>query len=67
MKEPRVKEIIEAYKKGNIEYVRDYLTQNDMVVDPSTWAGYVKNLIDNKQYLTAKQTIELTGYKFLKL
>jgi hypothetical protein len=66
MKEPRVKQIIEAYKAGSIEKVYKYLTQPDMVVDPSTWAGNIKRLIEDEKILTVKEFIELTAYKFIK-
>jgi hypothetical protein len=66
MKEPRVKDIIKNYQKGNLKQVHEYLTQPDMVVDPSTWAGSVLNLIENKHYVSAIQLIELTAYKFIK-
>jgi hypothetical protein len=67
MKEPKVKGIIKSYQEGNLQQVYEYLTENDMVVDPSTWAGQVKKMIENKQYSTAKQVIELVSYKFLKI
>jgi hypothetical protein len=65
MKEPRVKEIIKIYEKGNIKKVHEYLTQEDMIIDPSTWAGKIKKMIEAEQYNSAKQIIELTAYKFI--
>jgi hypothetical protein len=67
MKEPRVKQIIKNYKEGNIEKVYEYLSQSDMIVDPSTWSGQIKKMIENKQFITAKQTIELIAYKLIKI
>jgi len=67
LKEPRVIDIIKKYQKGNIQNVYDYLTQNEMIVDPSTWAGQLKKTIEAKQFQTAKKIIELTAYKFIKL
>ncbi|MCK9446486.1 hypothetical protein M0Q50_06405 [bacterium] len=67
MIEPRVKDIIEMYKDGNLLQVYIYLTSEDMIVDPSTWSGNIKKMIENKQYESAKQIIELTAYKFLNL
>ena len=67
MKEPRVKEIILNYKEGNIKQVYEYLTHPDMVVDPSTWSGNIKKMIENEQFESTKQTIELIAYKFLNL
>jgi hypothetical protein len=63
--EPRVKKVIQNYQKGNIKQVYEYLNQSNMNVDPSTWAGQIKQLIENKEYLTAKALIETTAYKFL--
>jgi len=65
MKEPRVIELIKNYNKGNLKQVYEYLTQPDMIVDPNTWSGRIKEMIDNKQFETAKQLIELTSYKFI--
>lgn len=66
MKEPRVKDIIEHYRIGNIKAVYEYLTQTDMIVNPETWCGNIKKLIENKQFITAQETIELLAYKILK-
>jgi hypothetical protein len=66
MKEPRVKDIIKCYQNGNLKKVYDYLTQPDMVVDPSTWSGNIKRLIEDEKILTVKELIELTAYKFTK-
>jgi len=64
MKEPRVHDIIKNYKQGNLKQVYEYLTMADMQVDPSTWAGQVKSLIENNEFYSAKILIETTGYKF---
>jgi len=67
MKEPRVKDIIKEYKENNITGVYKYLSQDDIIVDSSTWAGKIKKLIENKQIYSAKQLIELVSYKFLNI
>lgn len=64
---PRVKEVIKNYKEGNIEKVNEYLSHPEMVVDPLSWEGKIKKLIDDKLYNTAKCEIELVGYKFLNI
>jgi len=64
MIEPRVRDIIEIYKLANIQGVNAYLTDPDMIVDPSTWSGKLKEMIDKKNYYTAKATIEIIAYKF---
>jgi len=66
MKEPRVKEIISTYMKGNLKEVYEYLAQPDMRVDPSTWSGKIKQMIENEEFYAAKILIETTGYKFIK-
>lgn len=67
MKTPRVKHIIQSYKTGNIISVYKYLTQENMIVDSNTWAGQVKQLIENGQFYTAKQIIELIAYKLTNI
>jgi hypothetical protein len=67
MKEPRVKDIILHYKNGNLLSVYNYLNDEDINVDSSTWAGSLKRNIENKEFETAKNKIELIAYKFLKL
>ena len=66
MKEPRVKIIVNKYMQGNLAKVYDYLTESDMIVDPSTWAGRIKQTIEEKEFKTAKAMIELVAYKFIK-
>jgi hypothetical protein len=63
---PRVKDIIRIYKEGNIQKVDEYLNQPGMIVDPNSWEGRIKKLIDDKLYNTAKCELELVGYKLLK-
>ena len=67
MIEPRVKEIIDIYAKENILGVYNYLTVEGMNVDPSTWAGKLKRMIEQKQYESVKSNIELIAYKFINL
>jgi len=67
MIEPRVKDIIANYQKGNIKQVYEYLTQPDMCVDENSWANQIKKMIENKQFENAKEAIEIVAYKFIKL
>jgi len=67
MKEPRVKELIENYTKGNLKQVYEYLSQEGMIIEPNTWSGKIKEMIEKHQYTSAKQLIELTAYKFINL
>ncbi len=64
MREPRVIEVIENYKKGNLRQVYEYLTQVDMRVDLNTWSGKVKQMIENEEFFSAKALIETVAYKF---
>lgn len=63
--EPRVQEIVENYAQGNLAQVYEYLTLEGMIVDPSTWAGRLKMMIEQHRYATAKNSIELIAYKLL--
>ena len=65
--EPRVKDIVLNYQKGNIKKVEEYLNQEGMIVDPSTWAGQIKQMIEKEQYYTAKCAIELIAYKIINI
>ena len=65
MREPRVKDIIKNYQKGNLKQVYEYLIQPGMIVDPSTWSGQIKKMIEDQEFLTAKMIIEFTAYKFI--
>ena len=67
MKYPKVKDIVNIYSTHNIMGVKQYVNQEDMYIDPSTWCGYIKKLIDDKEYITAKKVIELVGYKLLNI
>jgi len=67
MKEPRVKILVQKYTEGNLVKVYEYLTEPDMIVDPSTWSGTVKKLIEDKQFITAKELIEIMAYKLIKI
>jgi len=64
---PRVRDIVKMYKDTNLQGVEIYLNQPEMVVDPLSWEGKIKKLIDNKLYNTAKCEIELVGYKLLNI
>jgi hypothetical protein len=65
MKEPRVIEVIENYKKGNLKQVYEYLTQEDMRVDQNTWSGKIKKMIEDEEFYSAKILIESIAYKFI--
>jgi hypothetical protein len=38
-----------------------------MIVDPSTWSGQIKKMIEDQEFLTAKMIIEFTAYKFINI
>ena len=65
-KTPRVKHILYTYEHENIKGVLEYLSQPEMIVDPSTWAGTLKRIIEAEQYHSARQQLELIAYKFVK-
>lgn len=62
MKEPRVITIVKKYHEGNLEKVYEYLSDKDMCINPNSWAGNIKSLIEDKMYTTARKYIELVSY-----
>lgn len=48
-KRPRVRELLEFYKKSGLSGVSLYLN-SDLEIDPDTWVGKQKKLLDNKNY-----------------
>lgn len=64
MKYPRVKDILREYEKNNIDGVKQYLHNSYMVVDPSTWAGKIKRLIDENKKISVMAEIELIINEF---
>jgi len=64
---PRVRDVIKMYKDANLQGVDAYLNQPGMIVDPLSWEGKIKKLIDNKLYNSAKCEIELVGCKLLNI
>ena len=61
---PRVKEILREYEKNNIDGVEQYLGNCNMVIDPSTWAGKIKKLIEENKKISAMAEIELIINEF---
>lgn len=64
MKQARVKDILKAYKDGEIRGVKEYLTSNEIQVDPSTWSNKILTLITNNSEISASYEIELVLHKF---
>ena len=64
MKEPRVRHIIDSYRKGQLKQVYEYLSDSEMHVDPNTWSGQIKTLIEEKKFISAIILIESINYKF---
>mgnify|MGYP006916454555 FL=1 len=42
MKGPRVKEVLEEYRRDNLRGVYLYLTQKDIKIEPDTWCEKIK-------------------------
>lgn len=47
-KYPRVKEVLNAYSKNGMGGVSKYLLNEDLIIDPNTWVGKMKRLLDSK-------------------
>jgi hypothetical protein len=61
---PRVRDILKSYKDGGLENLKVYFEQENLVVDPDTWAGQIKKCIDDGFVNTAVTEIELMIEKF---
>lgn len=49
-KHARVKDILEAYETKGMSGVSRYLNDGDLILDPSTWSGKMKRLLDSKNF-----------------
>jgi hypothetical protein len=49
-KHARVKDILEAYSIKGMEAVAKYLSDEDLILEPDTWSGKMKKLLDSKNY-----------------
>lgn len=49
-KHARVKDLLEAYDIKGMAGVSKYLTDEDLILDPSTWTGKMKRLLDSKNF-----------------
>lgn len=64
IKRAKVKEVLESYNEGGIVNVQLYLNQENLIIDPSTWANKIKTLLENNQQLSASAEIELIITEF---
>lgn len=61
---PKVREVLQVYSKGGILGVKSYFTQEQMIIDPSTWSGEINNLINNNNLVYASAKIEKILFEF---
>ena len=47
---PRVKDILVHYQAGGMVAVARYLSDEDLVIDPDTFAGKMKRLLDSNNW-----------------
>lgn len=47
-KHARVKDILEAYSIKGLEGVSKYLLDEDLIIDPISWSGKMKRLLDSQ-------------------
>lgn len=47
---PRVKDLLITYQAGGMVGVARYLSDEDLVIDPSTWTGKMKRLLDSNNW-----------------
>lgn len=63
-KHARVKDILEAYStKGMVEVAR-YLSDEDLIIDPSTWTGKMKRLLDSNNWRSMEAEIASILFTF---
>jgi len=49
-KHARVKDILDAYSEKGMMGVSRYLMDEEIIVDPSTWSGKMKKLLETKSF-----------------
>ena len=47
---PRVKDILVHYQAGGMVAVARYLSDEDLTIDPDTWTGKMKRLLDSHNW-----------------
>ena len=50
MSHPRVKDILVLYQAAGMVGVARYLDDPDLIIDPSTWTGKMKRLLDSHNW-----------------
>ena len=64
MKRAKVKDILLNAQLGGILYVENYFNQSDLIIDPSSWSGKIKRLIEENKKISAMAEIELIINEF---
>ncbi len=47
---PRVKDVLVHYQAGGMVAVARYLSDEDLTIDPDTWTGKMKRLLDSNNW-----------------
>ena len=63
-KHARVQEVIASYKEGGMVSVARYLSDEDMAIDPSTWTGKMKRLLDSNNWRSMEAEIASLMFTF---
>ena len=50
MSHPRVKDVLVLYQSAGMVGVARYLDDPDLIIDPSTWTGKMKRLLDSHNW-----------------
>ena len=61
---PRVKDILVHYQAGDMAAVAAYLSDEDLVIEPDTFAGKMKRLLDSNNLGSMEAEIASLLYTF---
>lgn len=63
-KHARVKDILETYETKGMAGVDMYLSDKDLILDPDTWTGKMKKLLDSKKFTSMEAEIASILFTF---
>jgi hypothetical protein len=63
-KHPRVKDLLIFYSTQGMTGVARYLSDEDLIIDPSTWTGKMKRLLDSHNWSSMEAEIASMLFTF---
>ena len=61
---PRVKDVLVHYQAGGMVAVARYLSDEDLTIDPDTWTGKMKRLLDSNNWGSMEAEIASLSHTF---